>query len=529
MKKVQFEHFYTYSELEEFLTSAAQAYPEYMKLEIIAETAEDRRIFLVTLADFSLGDKAEERGAYYVQSGIHANEGAGTTAALHLIETVLQSEDKKELLNKNVFYVIPRVNPDGCEYSITKCATVRSKMMKKPPMANAVIPADLNNDGMILSMRIENPMGVYKEHPEIPGLMVERRPGDIDGKFYDMYTEGYVENYDGGKLCFGMRNRDLNRSLPSYWNPAMETASDYPCQDVESRAIADFLVSHPNIYAGIDYHCGSNGILRPLTAPDSELALSDLKIMNRVGNVGSEITGLPLIHEYEYRVAGEPYAKPYGCSNNFSYYVLGISHYVIELGNGYNGIGLTTHEILQGLGDDGGGEWTPRIVRRHRELGSEIMVPWQEFDHPQLGKVEIGGLKDGQAYYMYPKDMEQLIPKTTNFLLRHAQMGPVLMLGNIEKLDLGGGNYRIRAAVMNVGEFGTKVMPGATGYNAQRNVNVSIEGAEVLSRPGLYTITDLAPMESHLLEWFIKGEAGKTVTITAQHPKAKAAVAKIEL
>ena len=103
MQQVQFEHFYTYAELTDFLNSAAQAHPDFMKLSILTDSDEGRHVYLVTLADFSLGDAAEERGAYYVQSGIHANEGAGTTAALHLIQTVLENPDKKALLNKNVF------------------------------------------------------------------------------------------------------------------------------------------------------------------------------------------------------------------------------------------------------------------------------------------------------------------------------------------------------------------------------------------------------------------------------------------
>jgi len=530
MKRVQFDHFYRYDELADFLKSAAAEYSQYMHLDVLTQTEEGREVFLVTLADFALGSEAENRGAYYVQSGIHANEGAGTTAAIHLIETVLTAENKKELLHNNVFYIIPRVNPDGVEYCVTKCASIRSKMDKIDNLPNAVIPKDMNNDGMILSMRWEDPLGNFKKHPTIPDYMIPRKPGDMEGPFYSMCSEGEIENYDGGKPQFGMRNRDLNRSLPIHWNP-VSNAADYPVRDVESRAVVEFLITHPNIYAGIDYHCGSSGFLHPMTSALSDVAIDDQNIMTDVGALGEKMTGLPVIHEREYHIKGTPYPPAYGCSNDFSYEVLGISHYVIELGNGFTGIGLHTRDILDGWRTEYE-NWSEQAVKRNIDLGREVIAPWKEYDHPQLGKVEIGGYKDGEAFYMYPRDMGNLIPKTSQFLLKHAEMGPKLLLGNVEKLDLGNGVYRIRAAVLNNGTFGTTVMTGSHGYNAQKNVIVTLKGnknAAVLSRPALYTFKQIHSMGSELLEWFVKGETGEVITLTASHPKSADAVVTLTL
>ncbi len=522
MQKVQFQHFYPYAELTSFLYEAARENPDFVHLDVLTRTEEGREVFLVTLADFSLGDAAEQRGAYYVQSGIHANEGAGTTAALHLMETILSSKNRQEILRKTIFYIIPRVNPDGVEYSISKCASIRSKFSKLNGLPNAVIPSDLNGDGMILSMRWEDPLGTMKEYPGIPGLMVRREPGDTEGPFYSVATEGYIENYDGGPLQFGMRPRDLNRSLPVHWAPTAN-AADYPCRDIESRAVAEFMVTHPNIFAGIDYHCGSCGILRPLMTPDTDLSNEDRHTILDVGKIGSDITGLPLISVREYKAPDDPPAPPHGCSNEWAYHVLGISHYVIELGNGYNGIGLKTEEILKNWRNVENGPWLKRIVERHQAFGSEILVPWKKFQHPQLGEVEIGGFKDGQAYYMYPPDMENLIPKTTAFLLEHSQMGPKLILGNLETTNLGGGIFRVRAMCMNIGRFGTTVMSGSEGYLAQSNVSVTdcgSQNASILSRPAQYTFRQLPSMGREPLEWFLRAEPGEEITITAAHPKS---------
>lgn len=522
MLKVQFDHFYSYEELKQFLIEAAASYPQFIKLETLAGTKEGRNIYLIKLTDFSDDEAAEKRGAYYVQSGVHANEGAGITAALYLVEQLLTSHLTSELLKNIIFYIIPCVNPDGVNYSITKSASIRSGLEKLDGLPNAIIPSDINRDGMILQMRLETPLGDMADY-EGTGIMVPRRADDRNGPFYNVYTEGIINNYDGGPLQFGMRSYDINRSFPVNWISGSNT-EDYPCQSIETRAIVEFMVTHPNIFAGIDYHCGSCGVLRPTMSPDSELCSSDLHIIKEIGRIASEMTGLPLIQSREYKAPDEPAKRPYGSSNEWAYYALGISCYVIELGNGLNGIGLKTQEILENLKSIGSGPWLKQILERHKALNSEILVPWREFEHPQLGKVEIGGLRDGMAYYMYPPDMEKVIPKTTAFLLKHASMGPRLVLGNIEKTDIGGDNYRIRVDCMNVGPLGTTVMVGAPGYNAQKNVYVELKGegqsVKVLSRPSIYTFKQLNSMQKESLEWFVNGKRGERVTITASHPKS---------
>lgn len=531
LQKVQFDHFYPYVELEQFLTSAAASYPQRVKLETLAKTEEGRAIFIVKITDFSIGEVAEKRSAYYVQAGVHANEGAGTTAALHLIETLLTSPSAEELLKSIIFYIIPCVNPDGANYSITKSAAIRSSFASIDGLPNAIIPSDINGDGRILHMRWENPLGNMKDY-EGTGIMVARRAGDMSGPFYSMCTEGHIDNYDGGLLQFGMRSYDINRSFPSNWLP-MSNAEDYPCRSTETRAVAEFIVTHPNIFAGIDYHCGSCGVLRPTMEPDSELCSTDLHTIKDIGKLAEEMTGLPLIHAREYKAPDEPASPPYGCSNEWAYHALGISSYVIELGNGFNGIGLQTQEILENWRNVENGRWLKQILDRHKTFNSEVFVPWEKFEHPQLGRVEIGGFRDGMAYYMYPPDMERVIPRTTSFLLKHASMGPRLVLGNLEKMDISGGNYRIRVECMNIGRLGTTVMVGASGHNAQKNVYVRLktgnQSIKILSRPAIYTFKQLNSMQKEMLEWFVKGKSGEKITVEVSHPKSGTASLTITL
>jgi murein tripeptide amidase MpaA len=61
------------------------------------------------------------------------------------------------------------------------------------------------------------------------------------------------------------------------------------------------------------------------------------------------------------------------------------------------------------------------------ELGGEGFVGWREFEHPQLGRVEIGRLED-QVHLPEPaaEILEAECEKLTRFALAHASCAPRL-------------------------------------------------------------------------------------------------------
>lgn len=519
---MQYDHFYLYDEMTDALRGAAQARPGRLRLQALAEAPSGRSVWMAEITDFTQPG-ADRRGGYYLQAGVHAQEALGTHAALALVEELLSGRHDA-LLGRVVFYIAPRINVDGTEYALSRCAAVRSRLKRREGVPNALIPQDIDGDGRILTMRKRDELGEWKQ---IPGseAMTPREAGDREGPFYSLWEEGLLENFDGGTPQPGMRNIDFNRSLPWDWSPA-DHASDYPCRDPETRAVAEFLTAHPNIFAGVDLHGGTQGVLRPAMKPDDELDGRDRRLILKIGRIAEQMTGLPLIHEREYRQPGEKPAALHGNSNDFAYHVLGISHYVLELGNGLSSLGLTP---AQTFGDWDKyyvrNEWLPDVIEYHRRRGSEIFAPWRRFDHPQLGEVEIGGMLGGRVYYMHPELLEALAPRVAAFALRHASMGPELEIGDVEVLELGGGCLRIRAACMNVGELGTTVMAGAPGHLAHVPVRIALEtagDAEILSRPAVYEFADLEPARKVTAEWFVRAGKPEGIRIRAFHPRAGA-------
>src|SRR5437867_1782282 len=77
-----------------------------------------------------------------------------------------------------------------------------------------------------------------------------------------------------------------------------------PTSEPEVRAVAEFIIRHPNIVGGVAFHTWSGVLLRPFDhLPDTEMHGEDLWHYQRVGAKGTELTGYPNIsvyHEFRY-------------------------------------------------------------------------------------------------------------------------------------------------------------------------------------------------------------------------------------
>ena len=181
MSQVAFDHFYTYEELKELLFDLQQSYPDLCKLENLGTTDGGRVIWGVTLSTAATAEEAAKRPAFYVQGGLHAEEGMGITASLAFLSAMLETEAARKQLETVTVYSIPCINPDGCNTCLTTGMDIRSMVEKLPDgTPNALVAQDLDGDGKILMMRWEDPTGEWKPAPGCGDLMVLRQPGDTE-------------------------------------------------------------------------------------------------------------------------------------------------------------------------------------------------------------------------------------------------------------------------------------------------------------------------------------------------------------
>ena len=247
-----YDRYWRFEELTANLKVLAEQYPELSKLESLAKTPEGRDIWAVTITDPSAGPAAG-KPAFYVDGSHHAGEVTGSMSAAYFADFLLTNSGTSrvgKLLRDYTFYVLPRVSPDGAEYYLTTPDRVRS--VNRPYPCEQPLPglraADMDGDGVIRSMRVKSPYGMWKVSPIDPRLMVQRKPDETEGEFYNVYPEGYIEGYDGLEIneAPSPYGSDFNRNYPIAWAPesGQKGAGIYPLSNIETRTVADFIIGH---------------------------------------------------------------------------------------------------------------------------------------------------------------------------------------------------------------------------------------------------------------------------------------------
>src|SRR5690606_17953556 len=330
------DRYYTYQHVTELLHNWARQYPELMTIESVGKTHEGRDIWAVTLTNTVTGHHSD-KPATFLDSNIHAGEVTGQATVLWLLNHMLTGYGTDErvtrALDTSTLYAIPGIMLDGMELYLTSPERLRSSVRNYPETEpqDGLKREDLDGDGRILQMRVADPAGAWKKHPEDGRIMVRRGPDEMGGEYYSVYEEGSIRNWDGGKVSvakehFGL---DLNRNFPLNWKPEWEQqgAGDFPLSEPETRALSDFLLAHPNIGTSQHLHTWSAVILRPgVNVADEDMDQGDLRVFKAIGKMGEEETGYPCIsihHDFNYdrrlRLAGSVTDWVYSALGIFAY------------------------------------------------------------------------------------------------------------------------------------------------------------------------------------------------------------------
>src|SRR5512143_1732051 len=258
MPTIAFDRFHRYAELTAILNAFAAEHPELVTLESIGKSHEGRDIWVVTVTNAATGPAAE-KPAFWVDGNIHATEVAASTANLYFLQMLVtqygKAADVTRALDTRAFYICPRINPDGAEWALAdKPKFVRSSTRPYPfdeDEIEGLTVEDMDGDGRILQMRMRDSNGLWKDHPQQPGLMVRRDPIGIGGTGYKILPEGSLEDWDGYTIRVKKPKEglDLNRNFPASWRQEFEQlgAGPYPASEPEIRAVVDFVTRHTNI------------------------------------------------------------------------------------------------------------------------------------------------------------------------------------------------------------------------------------------------------------------------------------------
>jgi murein tripeptide amidase MpaA len=560
MPAIAFDRFYRHADLTALLKAFAAEYPGLAAIESIGKSYEGRDIWVLTVTNMATGPAAE-KPAFWVDGNIHATEVAASAANLYFLHMLLtqygKDPDVTRALDTRAFYICPRINPDGAEWALAdKPKWIRSSTRPYPhdeEEIEGLTVEDIDGDGRILQMRIPDANGLWKDHPEQPGLMVRRDPIETGGIYYQILPEGTIEDYDGYtmRLKKVKQGLDLNRNFPASWRQEFEQlgAGPFPTSEPEVRALVAFITSHTNITGATTFHTWSGVLLRPFEhQSDDEMHAEDLWFYKKAGEKGAELTGYPAIsvyHEFRYHpksvIAG---------TFDWLYEHLGMYTWVVEIWSPMREAGIEKYLYIDWFRDHPIADDLKLYAWNRDKLGGMAHIGWKPFDHPQLGRIEIGGWNRFHAFSNPPPAfLERELARFPKWMLWQALTSPKLELVAAEADALGDDNWRVRLVVQNTGWLPSYVSKRALERKVVREVIAEIAvpaGAtlvhgkrrEMLGQleGKAYKHTGVSFWPDHnitdaraKIEWVVRAKKGERVLLVARHEKAGVVRAKVTL
>lgn len=555
----RFDTYYDFDGMTRQLHDLAAAYPHLATLRSIGKSFRGRDVWVMEITNSATGPGHEKPG-YYLDGQIHAEEHATSAVALYAIHRLLTAYGSDpqvtRVVDEQVVYVIPRINPDGAELALKPpyylwCGNGR--FLPGEDRHGGLKTEDVDGDGYIVTMRVRDPLGEWKKSSLDDRLMVQREPGEVGGEYYRLYPEGFIDGFDGVHVDIEKPfDGNMNRNFPAGWDADEYGAGELPLSEPEAAAVARFILDHPNIAGMNSYHTHGGIILRPsMTQPDAQMSPRDLALYTALGKVGTALTGYPTISIYEEFTPDK--SKPRrGGLMDWTYERMGIPSFATEVWDVETAAGVekTAFYNLHPRTEEAQLKVFHWVLEH---LGEHGFRPWRTFDHPQLGEVEIGGMAYIWTYRNPPPALlEKLCADNVAFNVEHAAAAPRVRIDDVtcERIgatDDGGDLLRVTAVVSNHGYLPTNLTDVAVQRGVAKPVTVTLEvdGGEVALNPARTQVGHLAGRNERTfpwspwgpiwspttkkVEWLVRAHAGATVSASVAVVSERAGTHRVDV
>ena len=447
--------------------------------------------------------------------GVDGSHLLSTEMAVNIAESILK--DYKNVLESTTFYIFPNMSPNASQQYFSalkyhnkgnaqKTDDDRDGSFNEDPFE------DLNKDGLITLIRVEDMTGDYIKLKEDERIMVKANTQKGQLGAYKIFSEGidndkdgkYNEDGDGG-IHF---NKNLTYNFP-YFKPG---AGEHPVSEKEHRALLDFLYEQWNIYAILTF-----GPVNNLSTPlKHNPAKASKRVVSSILKKDAAINA-HLSKKYNEVVKTKNAPNANGKGGGFfewSYFHFGK-------------LAMSTP-----------GWWPPKFkgdstVKASKNTKANFLqwaeqeglenyfVDWTEVRHPDFPnkKVEVGGISP----FVMTNPPYQMVAKIsashTDFVLEVAKLQPNVTIQNIVTEKVDNNITRVTLAVHNEGILPTHTQMGERSRWLRR-VKVELKltnSQELLSGRKIQLINNIEGDSSKEITWLIKGKGNVTVSAGAAH------------
>ena len=533
---------HTHQALSQALASIEEKHASLVSLSALAQSRQGKAVWLAEISALA----PEERSAHpavLVVAGVAGNRLAGTEAALRIIEEA--AAHQPAWLEQTTLYVIPRLNHDAAEayFQEPRLETFGNTTPQDGDNDGAVDEDglnDLNGDGLITWMRIEDPEGQWIAHPEEPRILIEADAVKGEEGRWLYRREARDEDGDEALGEDPLGGVDFNHNFPFQYPWFDEQAGIHQVSEPPTFALAQFVVDHPHIALAYVLSGNSNLLKTPeaseASGPRSEqtqVREEDLPYIQELGKQFRERLGI----EKEIATPQIP-----GALADWLYFHRGIltlsaplwspqialARSAAEEGedeaeseNEADGEEQTDANEQQAPEEDqleeSRGQDEVRYLRWLEERGMDAFVGWQAIEHPDFPgqRVEVGGWKPYVKVIPPQDELEPLAQAHADALAHFAEQLPRIAIESVEAEALGNGVYEITVTVTNRGYLPTLMAHGErTGHILPTRVVFSWPRDAFLSGEPENRIPPLAGSGgAHELAVTVVAEAGEEIEI----------------
>ena len=558
-------------------------------------------------------DRTATKPAVLVTAGLDGLHLTGGEVALRVARRLLAAETREKhaaVLDQVTFWIIPCANPDALEVTLTGAMPQRGALRPvdddRDGTADEDGPKDLNGDGVITEMRVKNPplpfVATLVGDPNEPRLMKAPESGVAASAateaVYLVLPEGVDADGDGRFAEDARGGVDLNRNFAHRYPELARDAGPHAMSEPESKALADFVIAHPEIVAAITYG-RHDSLVKVPEGRDNDVtgrtplvyAAGDIDLYQAIGKLYRETTaqarsgnadtegtfflwlanhrgvlslastvwGRPDLPKPEEAKPEESKPKdpaapasdaapaaptapsianaedegdwaddalhPAGLQTAPATAAPQAGGQTPPAGGrgrrgGGGGVGRAPGAANQpqaavgspGASDPDAAEW---LAYSDRMRGGAGFAAWSEVDHPQFGRVEVGGFHPLFKLNAPASEWESLAEKQTSFLIELAARLPVLTVTPPTVTSLGSGLYRIETAVLNQGRLPTHPAMGVATRERQPIIaRLSAPVEQITSGERIRRIDALPAGGRVGLEWIVRAAPGEAITLS---------------
>tara|TARA_R110001632_G_scaffold67875_3_gene159442 strand:+ start:144 stop:1769 length:1626 start_codon:yes stop_codon:yes gene_type:complete len=500
-----------YSKLSQRLKSIQSSSSGVAKLEVLTKTIGGHTIWSLTL---SKGD-AKNKPAIAIVSGVDGKHILGPEMAISIAENIVKNH--ADILETTTFYIFPNMSPNATENYFSSLkhygnGNARNTDDDRDGALNEDPFEDLNKDGVITMMRIEDPTGDYIKLKEDDRIVVsaDKSKGQLGA--YKVLSEGMDNDKDGkfnedgkGGIQF---NKNFSFNYP-YFKPG---AGEHAVSEKENRALLDFLYKQWNIFAIVTLG-PENNLSKPLK-------------FNKVGAKKRVVTSIlkndAKLNKFlsgKYNDITKTKDAPVSTGNGGSFFEWSYFH--------FGKLALSTP-----------GWWAPKFKgdsitkakkNKHanflqwteKERINNAFVPWTAIDHPDFPnqKVEVGGISPYMMHNPPFKMVEEISRKHTEFIVELTKMQPNVVLQNVTTESVGSGITRVTVDVHNKGLLPTHTQMGEKS-RWLRKIKIAVtlnKNQEIISGKKIALVNSIDGDSSVKFTWLIKGKGSVGLEAGTSH------------